>query len=67
MKRQLKPHKNIQEIILPRAGLLEVLSIAHDHLSPISPEVFFDLFQVDEEGVMSSRVIAFCKLWFWDI
>jgi len=42
------PHKFIQEIRLSRAGNLEVLSIAHDHLSSISPDILFDLFQVDE-------------------
>ena len=40
------PHKFIQEIGLSNVGYLEVLSIAHDHLSTISPDILLDLFQV---------------------
>ena len=40
------PHKFIQEIHLAGAGYLEVLSIAHDHLTPISPDILFDLIQI---------------------
>ena len=53
------PHKFIQEIGHSRAGYLEVLAIAHDHFSSISADILFDLFQVDERGIMNSRVIAF--------
>ncbi len=43
----LDPHKFIKEIGLSGAGYLEVLSIAHDHLSSICIDILFDLLQVD--------------------
>lgn len=49
------PHEFIQEIGLSGSGYLEVLPIAHDHLSSITPDVLFDLLQVDERGIMNTE------------
>jgi hypothetical protein len=58
---KLEPLKHFQEIGLSVTGNYQALSIAHDHLAAFTANIFPDLFQVDQRGMMDAEKVVFTQ------
>jgi hypothetical protein len=56
-----EPREYIQKIIFACAGNLEALAVAHDHLTAVAFDVFFNLLQVDQRRMMDTEKMILSK------